>query len=57
MIDSAAGLVAFAATDRAHASQLLQALIPDIEQTVSDHWNYIRETRASAFGLQKTGRH
>ena len=50
VIDSAAGLIAYACKDRADASELVQALVRDIESTMDDNWEYVRAIREQAVG-------
>lgn len=54
VIDSAAGLIAFGAKDRADASELVQAFVRDIERTMDDNWGYVRELRATTIGHPNT---
>ena len=54
VIDTLSALIAFSANDRAHASELVRAFGPDVEKTISDNWDYVREIRATQFSHGNT---
>lgn len=53
-VDSLAALIAFAATDRANAAQIIASLAGDLQRAVDDNWDSVKEQ--AAFAIPTGGR-